>query len=900
MRLKNIRLFCLLAVGISLMAATSSAQLLLPAAFPSPDSGYLSNSAIDVIEHGGGIWLITGEGLNATTDGGLNWSIHNSASGGGSPLVSDNISAAYSSGSRLWVGSSHSEVINERLFTLSDGVSWSDDNGQSWNQIDFSLIGLDIPYVWGGDRTVYDITGHEDWVFFTAFAGGFLASRDNGLSWRRIYASSLDSVQFNSSSQPTLRNRYFSCAADTSHGDTLIVWAGTADGVMEYIFAPPREKPYSRYINRIAFCDGCTDSSFVFFGGATGLTRGLVTGAPYFSRFVEDGLPGPSISAMIDFRGRLLVGTIDPESNMPTGLAVSDDRGDWFYPISGFAQDTISDFASIGERLYMAAQENGLVASLDSGLTWERILIDSTPPIAFHKNNVNSVYAVDDIDGLLAVGTDTGLALLYFDQAGAIDSREFHAFPEFDSTSQGDASSARIVKAKTQPFLDYLDLDSLVYDTITPDSVEIDTVYYIDTILDSLAIWTIHRPLTLEGRPIVGRHNIDSTEWRRYQIDVITHDVNFMGDTAYVVGEAGVRYTTSGYNPGLYLGELVDIEHRVNGILVDNLNEDVITTLEVKGDTMMLGTDNGFAVSLGSDSEDERTWRIQRVNTDSLAADAVVTHKPLSTGGGLVGSFIPALAVQYVDNGYAKVWVSNRHRELGDTVALSVGRVVPVDEDGVELPPDEAGSAVGYQRKWKALYRDEFAWNFAFDNGTAFAATSGGLVYNNDDTSTSWDTVWMTDSNGEPLLSYNAPVYGVAASPPYLWAGTDDRTVRFDLADFDNGQSFFVVDSSTATDEVYAFPVPFSHTRDPIVDFHFVVESNAQITLEIYDFAMNLVARVLDNASYPAGVYPGEGSLRATWDGYNGKGDQVAVGVYYFKVEHSTGDVRWGKLAVIP
>lgn len=884
MRLKNNRLFYMLILGLLSIGATSSAQLLLPSAFPSPDSGYLSNSAIGVIAHGGGIWLVTGEGLNATTDGGLTWSIHNSANGGAAPLISDNISAAYSSGSRLWVASNHSSIINERLFTLSDGVSWSDDNGQSWTQIDFSLVGQNIPLVWGGDRTIFDITGHEDWVFFTAFAGGFLATRDNGLTWRRIYASSLDSIQFNAGGQPSLRNRYFSCATDTSHGDTLVVWAGTADGVMEYIYAPPREKPYSRYINRIAFCDGCTDTSYIFFGGASGLTRGMVTGAPYISRFAEDGLPGSSISAIFDFRGRLLVGTIDPASNTPTGLAVSDDRGESFYSLGGFDNDTISDFTSIGERLYMAAQENGLVSSLDTGLTWERILIDSANPSGLH-NNVNSVFAVTEREGLLAVGTDTGLALLYLDQAGAIDSQEFHAFPEYDSTSIPDASSTRIVRARVQPFY-----------TIEA----LDTLGNLDSVLDSLAVWTIHRPLTLEGRPIVGRHNLDSTRWLRLQIDVITHDVNFMGDTAYVVGEAGMRYTTGGFNPGHFPGEIVEIEHRVNGVLVDNLSEDVITALEIKGDTMFLGTDNGFARSLGSDSEDERTWRIQRVNTDSLAADAVVTHKPLSTRGGLIGSFIPALSVQYVDNDYARIWVSNRNRTFGDSVALSVGRVVPVDEDGNELPPEDSGLAEGYQRKWKALYRDAFAWNFAFDNGTVFAATDGGLIYNNDDTSTSWDTVRMTDTNGDPLLGYNAPVYGVAASSPYLWAGTDDRTVRFDLADFDNGQSFFVVDSSTSSDEVYAFPVPFSHTRDPIVEFHFVVQSNTQVTIEVYDFAMNLVARVIDNVSYPAGIYPGTGGLRTTWDGYNGRGDQVAVGVYYFKVQFSSGDARWGKLAVIP
>jgi len=849
----------------------------MPSAFTSPDSGYLTNTAIDIIEHGGGVWLATGEGLNATADGGLTWSIHNSASGGSQPLISDNISAVFSVGGRLWVGSNHSEPINGRLYTLSDGVSYSDDNGLNWTQIDFSPAGQNIPFVTGGDRVIYDITGHDEWLFFTAFAGGFLASRDGGISWRRIYASSLDSIQFNSGGAPSFRNRYFSCATDTSHGDTLVVWAGTAGGLMEFIYAPPREKPFSKVINRIAFCDECTDSNFVFFGGNDGVTRGMITGAPYISRFVEDGLPGSQVSAVIDFRGRLFVGTIDPDLDVPTGLAISDDRGESYYSSGAFSGHTISDFTVMGERLYMAAQENGLVTSIDSGITWEQILIASEVPTALH-NIVNSVYAVDEIDGLLLAGTDTGLALLYLDQVGVIDSQEFHAFPEYDSTSQGDASSARIVRVKAQPFY-------------TSDST--------DTILDSIAVWTIHRPLTLEGRPIVGRHNIDSTHWLRLQVDVVTNDVNFIGDTAYVVGAAGIRFTTRGFNPGLNPGEILEVQQKVGDIVVDALTDDLITAIEVKGDTLFFGTDNGFAVSYTFDN-DEREYRIVRVNTDSLAADAVITHTPLGTLGGLVGSFIPALSVQYIDDDYARIWVSNRHREYGDTVAVSVGRVVPVDVDGVELPPEEIDQAVGFQRRWKALYRDDFAWNFAFDGRTVFAATSGGLVYNSDDTSMIWDTVWMTDTYGDPLLGYNASVYGVAASPPYLWVGTDDRTVRFDLDDFDNGESFFVVDSASPPDEVYAFPVPFSHTRDPVVDFHFVVASPTSITIEIYDFAMNLVARVIDNESYPTGIYPGAGGYRVTWDGYNGKGEQVAVSVYYFKVEYGSGDVRWGKLAVIP
>ena len=80
----------------------------------------------------------------------------------------------------------------------------------------------------------------------------------------------------------------------------------------------------------------------------------------------------------------------------------------------------------------------------------------------------------------------------------------------------------------------------------------------------------------------------------------------------------------------------------------------------------------------------------------------------------------------------------------------------------------------------------------------------------------------------------------------------------------------------------------------------YIIETEYPEYYEIYDFAMNLVKRVVDNESFDTGFYPSAGYGRRTWDGLNGEGEKVAVGMYYFKVELSTGEVRWGKLAVIP
>ncbi len=852
-----------------------------------PDTVFASNTVIDIIGdsviiHGDTLWRIwfaTGEGVNFSMDSGRTWLLYDSTNG----LVSDNISAIYSMNGRIWVATNY----ESGGYSMSDGLSYSDDTGNTWVQVNFGSDGLDIPYVWGGDRTIYDITGHPDedrnidWLFFAAFAGGFLASQDNGVSWRRIYPSASDSINFvmahRGEDDLSYRNRYFACVVDTSHVDSLYVWTGTAGGVLQYVYATPREKPYSKRINRIAFCDTCPDThSFVYFAGDNGVTRGTTQGGPYIHRsngsvdtvFKSDGLPGPFVTALIDFRRKLFVGTTDKEVDTSTGLAKSTDQGDTYEPLSSLAEVTvtgpnrrISDFAVIRERLYMAAEEAGLFVSVDTGETWGHIYVDSSDTTANNRRNV--VHALNALADTLRVGTDSGYAAFYLDSTGQIDSTFYHVF------SEGASSSTKVIRIKTQLF----------YDTT-------------GSILDSAAIWTVNRPLdSLLGTPVVFRSYHDTLTggilWRAMQGNLNVNDINFLGDSAFAVSEIGLRFTVTGEDPTL----VYQVEDTVAD---DNLDNDVITVMEVKGDTIFIGTDNGFAIS----NDRGQSYKVQRVNTDSLGADLVVNFA--SNVYGITSDFIPALGVQYIDGEYARVWVSN-HPGLG-SAAISVGLVTPVDSAGNVVHPDSLEQAVGYERRWEAVYSGGFAWNYAFNGDSVFAATDGGLLFNYADTGLTWDTIQLVDAAGNPLVLPNVPVYAVEVIDNSLWVGTEDGTVKVDLGTMIGDTTFVYIDTTTPSDVVYAFPIPlrFSEVRDKIIDFHFVVESEAHLTIEIYDFAMNLVKRIVDNALYPAGTYHGRGPLRPTWDGTNGSGDNVAVGTYYFKVEYSTGELRWGKIAVIP
>ena len=869
----------------------SQAQLVLPKPLGSPETGYSSNAATDVVLHGGGVWMATDEGAQVTFDQGQTWLRIGQNAG----LISEIVSAMYSDRDRLWIGTSHSQMFDGGRYAYSDAVSYTDNNGVDWHHVDFSEMNIDL--ITGVSKTVYDITGHYDadqdanWVFFAAFAGGFLASRDGGLNWRRIFPTAIDSVQFVFGGTPSKRNRAFSCAVDTSRGDSLYLWTGTAEGLFQYIYVKPRQKPYSKYINRVAFCDECTDTSWVFYGGRDGFSRGTVNGGPYISRFEEDGLLGLSISSLIDFRGRLMVATYDDVNGLFTGLAWSDDRGNSFQSDltfnSEFAGDTflVTDFAAVRERLYMAAGANGLFVSHDTGMTWDIIVNEFGFPSspcgpADTSSTVNALCADGDT---LLVGTDAGLGTLFFDSLGGIDSCRFYGFEDPDSNAII-VSSERVMRVRVQKF----------FDDDTGD-------------LDSIAYWTVNQPLTPDRRRVVGRGNPATGHWNHYQWAKKVSDVNFIGDTAVIMGEDGTRYTDNAGVAGSDPIASFAIEEYYEGNVVESMDNDVVTTMEVKGDTVIFGSNNGFAIA--NDGGDE--FDIVRINTDSLRADLVIQHTALRTNfEGLTGDFIPAIDVQYVDGQPARVWVSNRSTAYWpDSNAISVGQVMEVDGDGdgVPVPLGSADSVAGYVWVWDRVYNKTFAWNLAFHGTSVFAATDSGLVLlEPNETATVWTAteIPLENEDGESWLLSGTSVYGVEVDSPYVWLATDDCTLRLRLDDLSDQTAYHVIDSTTPADEVYAFPVPFSHAVDGgsggLIDFHFVVDRQADVSIVVYDFAMNKVANVIENQSFPAGIYPASGSLRANWDGVNDRGDRSAVGVYYFKVEYSTGEIFWGKLALIP
>lgn len=94
--------------------------------------------------------------------------------------------------------------------------------------------------------------------------------------------------------------------------------------------------------------------------------------------------------------------------------------------------------------------------------------------------------------------------------------------------------------------------------------------------------------------------------------------------------------------------------------------------------------------------------------------------------------------------------------------------------------------------------------------------------------------------------------------------------------------------------KTYAAPNPFSPDDEDTRIFYKSIKSSSKITIKIFDFGMNPVRVLLQNA-----IRTGTDDLFTAWDGKNDKGAQAANGVYFYRVEFDDEDPVWGKIILL-
>ncbi len=825
------------------MAAEASA---LPRTIQLFDSTRIAgNSIVEIVATSGGVWLATERGIAYTTDNGASWQNFDRDNTG--DLLSNEIAALGVRGDTLWAATSFTRVFGDatqgfQSVPFGTGFAVTGNQGTSWTQFTPDQDS-------GAGMLAFDISFSDSAVWAASFFGGLVRSMDGGITWINAFADSLAKFDFETQSFLNRNNRFFSVTADTFRAnDTIAVWAGSAAGVNKFIYLPRRLELADNRIFAIA-----NDGARHWFGTADGLSYSPDTGKSFVS-LDKISFPGTgTVSALYADGSQILAGFTDDDSlRNGAGLYRSTNGGaNWLLTSPAFigVGQVVRQIIKVGTVLYAACDRAGLMYSTDGGQKWLSVFLastgtDSSTAIKRQQFLSAAPFGPTNDSLLLLGGTRFGLATMIL--------------PNFSTRPDSFSSLAYM----------FADTSIANMDTLKGNRIE---KVAVGKFKDTLTFWAVAHPDAFpEGFSVV--RSIDTGK---------TWSNRFAAIPAYEIGLQDSAVWLGVFDSLLFSG---DNAQSFKSVLVRDtvtklsLARRTVRALLTDSNSVWAGTTNGLGFTT---SDSGQNWGIFR--TEKEEAHKVQRYFFSLTNPTVPGNFGVVLGVQK-SGGAKAVWVGSHTTDIAG------------ERNGVARSLDDGAT-------WSVYFLDTLAWNFAFWGDTVWVATSSGL-FRSPDMGQNWESVpiaGMDAYSGAPTF-FSQPVEILSVrqvDDTTVWAGsTDGAAVSFDL-----GQNWIIfrrflatgAGPGTAGAELYASPVPFSPQRGlGICRFHYRPHQSGNVTIEIFDFAMRRVATVIENAPRQGGVQYDTDS----WDGKNEKGDVVANGAYFFRIDFGT-EKKWGKLVVL-
>ncbi len=250
----------------------------------------------------------------------------------------------------------------------------------------------------------------------------------------------------------------------------------------------------------------------------------------------------------------------------------------------------------------------------------------------------------------------------------------------------------------------------------------------------------------------------------------------------------------------------------------------------------------------------------------------------------IIGSNVFAINRNLQDN---SIWVSS----------------VPLDYPGVSVSYDGG-------ENWENYLSGEQVRDFGFKyygnpgayTGAEVFAASGNGLFRTSNNGTTWisappiiDDATKTPANTNKFLSVEPQKKDDGTYS--IWIGSSGAgLIRLNESNgfwSGNWKVYLTKEKVASSSETYAFPNPFSPDFESIK----IVYSTSQtdnVTIRVFDFGMNLVKTVLQNA--------GRGMSDeqiVSWDGRNEAGRIVPNGVYFYRIDIGSGTPLFGKIMVM-
>jgi hypothetical protein len=288
---------------------------------------------------------------------------------------------------------------------------------------------------------------------------------------------------------------------------------------------------------------------------------------------------------------------------------------------------------------------------------------------------------------------------------------------------------------------------------------------------------------------------------------------------------------------------------------VGSLNHRVFSVIATDENTLYVGTANGVNKS----TDNGISWvKFNHQNQD----------EPIS------GNFITALGFNNTNN---TLWASTWKAEDPDEFY------------GVSYSTNGGES-------WKTTLREERPHNFGFKQNQTIVATGNGAFRTRDGGKTWITPGFIFDQVSDITLNTNV-FFSAASQGADVWLGSDDGLVRLRETGFWQGTwKVFIASAPLASeDDTYCYPNPFSPRQDQLKIKYSTSDKDANVTIRVYDFAMNYVSTVIQNAQRNKNIE----SAPDYWDGRDANGNYVPNGVYIYRVEVEGKEPVFGKVIVL-
>ncbi len=300
----------------------------------------------------------------------------------------------------------------------------------------------------------------------------------------------------------------------------------------------------------------------------------------------------------------------------------------------------------------------------------------------------------------------------------------------------------------------------------------------------------------------------------------------------------------------------------------NNLNHRAFSIVAAGDDTLYVGTANGINKTIDANSQYPSWVKFNRTNQ----------QKPIS------GNFVLAIDRNEIDG---TIWAGTWKAE-GQTEYWAV-----------------SSSANGGQT-WDTFLTNEKVRDFGFryyTNGITdvFSASESGLYRSSNKGMTWINAPKIVDSESKvelrPTLFLSVESNVLNTNSTEIWIGTNDGLAKALETStstwYEKWKVYFASSGTISVSESFAFPNPYNPKLD-LLRIKYNLNKSSSISLRVFDFGMNLVRTVLQNAQ--RGVNPEQLDY---WDGKDDLGKVVPNGVYFYRLDIGDNTPLFGKILVI-